>query len=48
MRKIVQTIEVSAKKSQPPNSTFGFCQRLKPKHKKPKEQFLANAKQKLK
>ena len=36
------------KKASRTNCTFGFCQRSKPKHKKPKEQFLANANLKVK
>ena len=31
------------KKASRTNCIFGFCQRSKPKHKKPKEQFLTNA-----
>ena len=35
------------KKASRTNCTFGFCQHSMPKHKKPKEQFLTNASEKL-
>jgi|GEM_PF-5260217 len=36
-----------AKKPTAQTGTFGFCQHSMPKHKKPKEQFLTNASEKL-
>jgi hypothetical protein len=36
-------VNIGKRKNHHTNCTFGFCQRSMPKHKKPKEQFLAYA-----
>jgi hypothetical protein len=47
MRKIVQTIEISAKKANAQTAHLFFCQREKPTLKKTKELFLSNAQMRL-
>jgi hypothetical protein len=47
MRKIVQTIEISAKKAHAQTAHLFFCQREKPTLKKIKELFLSNAQMRL-